>query len=236
MFIALQFLFVVSNTVANMLPRETIAEHAQQSLNSELITNKYEYDHRVLGGTVSYDNNRFILEIAVQSDKGSPFATMAVADIVDFNKDGSQTSMQYFRYWHGWQLLTNLCLLAGTIDLVQFPVFVISLIGASLFWLALSRHIGKLRSAIYSAILLLSTNLLFNFMADLLLSISFFTFLGLLSIGWLLWQKKSLSSELGILWTFGVGCVYSFLDFLTIPAVAVGIVATAGIISCGGVV
>lgn len=233
-FLVLQALFVVFNIVANVLPKEIIVEHSRESVNSSLVKNAYEYDHRIFGGTVSYDNNRFILEIAEQKDLGDPFSTMTVADIVDVDKYGTKTTMQYFRYWHGWQLITNFCLLFGGIELVQIPAFLLTLVGSCLFYSAVSRKVGKLQSAIYCATLLLTTNLFFNFMGDILLSISFFTFLSLISVGFLLYEKEVISDVGLSIWTFGVGCVYSFLDFLTIPAVAAGVVATLALLICRG--
>ena len=234
LFAALVVAFAASNTLANMIPRDVVALHAEQSASSALVANRYEYGHRLLGGTVSYDNNRFILEVALQKDMGDPFSTMAVADIVDADKSGSAVDLQYFRYWHGWQLLTNACLALGTIDLVQIPAFLLTLAGTAAFFSALRRALGAGRAAAFCAALLLSTNLALNFMGDLLLSISFFTFLLLLSAGMLLRQRERLAARGFLVWTFGTGCVYSFLDFLTVPSLAAGLVSACALMLEGG--
>lgn len=108
--LVLQVVFVLSNTAANCLPRPVIESHAQGSESSALLSDVYVYDHRVAAGPVCFDNNRFIIEVAQQKDQGSPFKTMTVAEIDDVTKAGGITHQQYYRYWHGWQLLTNECL------------------------------------------------------------------------------------------------------------------------------
>ena len=110
LFLVLQVAFVLSNTAANCLPRSVIESHAQGSGSSVLLSDMYVYDHRVAAGPVCFDNNRFIIEVAQQKGQGSPFKTMTVAEIDDVTKAGGITHQQYYRYWHGWQLLTNVCL------------------------------------------------------------------------------------------------------------------------------
>ena len=118
LFLVLQVVFVLSNTAANCLPGSVIESHTQGSESSALLSDMYVYDHRVAAGPVCFDNNRFIIEVAQQKDQGSPFKTMAVAEIDDVSKAGGITHQQYYRYWHGWQLLTNVCLYIGGIDVV----------------------------------------------------------------------------------------------------------------------
>lgn len=91
LFLVLQLVFVLSNTAANCLPQAVVETHAQDSESSALLTDMYVYDHRVFAGPVCFDNNRFILEIAQQKDQGSPFKTMAVAEIDDVAKAGGVT-------------------------------------------------------------------------------------------------------------------------------------------------
>ena len=102
LFLVLQVAFVLSNTAANCLPRPVIESHAQGSESSALLSDMYVYDHRVAAGPVCFDNNRFIIEVAQQKDQGSPFKTMAVAEIDDVTKADGITHQQYYRYWHGW--------------------------------------------------------------------------------------------------------------------------------------
>lgn len=91
LFLVLQVAFVLSNTVANCLPRSVIESHAQGSESSALLSEMYVYDHRVAAGPVCFDNNRFIIEVAQQKDQGSPFKTMTVAEIDDVTKAGGIT-------------------------------------------------------------------------------------------------------------------------------------------------
>lgn len=101
LFLVFQVAFVLSNTAANCLPRPVIESHAQGSESSALLTDMYVYDHRVAAGPVCFDNNRFVIEVARQKDRGSPFKTMAVAEIDDVTKANGITHQQYYRYWHG---------------------------------------------------------------------------------------------------------------------------------------
>ena len=83
LFLVFQAAFVLSNAAANCLPRPVVESHAQGSESSALLSDMYVYDHRVAAGPVCFDNNRFIIEVAQQKDQGSPFKTMAVAEIDD---------------------------------------------------------------------------------------------------------------------------------------------------------
>lgn len=221
MLAALQLLFVGCNVLANCLPRDMIAAHAEESLSSPLITNEFAYDHRVLGGPICFDNNRFIVEIARQKDQGSPYRTMALAEIDDVTKGGGIAHQQYFRYWHGWQLLTNFCLLVGNIDVVIFPAAALAIVGGIFAYLALRKRFSRGIALGFLAILLLSTNLLLNCVGDLLLCISFFTALLLMSCMSLhlsaVTDRRDYMRAL-VLWSVANGSVFSFLDFLTIPA------------------
>lgn len=69
LFLVLQVAFVLSNTVANCLPRSVIESHAQGSESSALLSDMYVYDHRVAAGPVCFDNNRFIIEVTQQRTK-----------------------------------------------------------------------------------------------------------------------------------------------------------------------
>lgn len=174
LFLVLQVAFVLSNTVANCLPRSVIESHAQGSESSALLSDMYVYDHRVAAGPVCFDNNRFIIEVTQQKDQGSPFKTMTVAEIDDVTKAGGITHQQYYRYWHGWQLLTNVCLYIGGIDVVVVPAAALAIVGSACAYVALRKRFSKPVTLGFLVILLFSTNLFFNFIGDLLLCISFF--------------------------------------------------------------
>lgn len=181
LFLVLQVVFVLSNTAANCLPRSVIESHTQGSESSALLSDMYVYDHRVAAGPVCFDNNRFIIEVAQQKDQGSPFKTMTVAEIDDVTKAGGITHQQYYRYWHGWQLLTNACLFIGGIDVVVVPAAALAIVGSACAYVALRKRFSKPVTLGFLAILLFSTNLFFNFIGDLLLCISFFVALIMMS-------------------------------------------------------
>lgn len=226
LFLVLQVAFVLSNTVANCLPRPVIESHAQGSESSALLSDMYVYDHRVAAGPVCFDNNRFILEIAQQKDQGSPFKTMAVAEIDDVAKTGGIAHQQYYRYWHGWQLLTNICLFIGGIDVIVAPAAALAIAGSACAYLALRRRFSIPVTLGFLGILLFSTNLFFNVIGDLLLCISFFVALIMMSCMSLRLgsasNARTFTSRL-VLWSIATGAVFSFLDFLTIPAAVVAL-------------
>lgn len=226
LFLSLQIVFVLSNTAANCLPRAVVESHAQGSKSSALLSNMYVYDHRVLAGPVCFDNNRFILEVARQKDQGSPFKTMAVAEIDDVTKNDGIAHQQYYRYWHGWQLLTNVCLLIGGIDVVVAPAAVLAIVGSACAYVALRKRFSLQVTLGFLIILLFSTNLFFNVIGDLLLCISFFVSLIMMSCMSLRLGSassvKTFTNRL-VLWSLATGAVFSFLDFLTIPAAVVAL-------------
>lgn len=154
LFLVLQVAFVLSNTAANCLPRPVIESHAQGSESSTLLSDMYVYDHRVAAGPVCFDNNRFVIEVAQQKDQGSPFKTMAVAEIDDVTKAGGITHQQYYRYWHGWQLLTNVCLFIGDIDVVMVPAAALAIAGSACAYVALRKRFSKPLTLGFLAILL----------------------------------------------------------------------------------
>lgn len=226
LFLALQIVFVLSNTAANCLRRPVVESHAQSSESSALLSNMYVYDHRVLAGPVCFDNNRFILEIAQQKDQGSPFKTMVVAEIDDVTKNDGITHQQYYRYWHGWQLLTNVCLLIGGIDVVVVPAAVLAIVGSACAYVALRKRFSLQVTLGFLIILLFSTNLFFNVIGDLLLCVSFFVALIMMSCMSLRLDfapnTRAFTNRL-VLWSLATGAVFSFLDFLTIPAAVVAL-------------
>ncbi|MFR7797919.1 MAG: hypothetical protein ACLU37_07310 [Collinsella sp.] len=180
LFLVLQVAFVLSNTAANCLPRPVIESHTQGSSPRPCCLTCM-YTTTVLQLVLFADNNRFIIEVAQQKDQGSPFKTMAVAEIDDVTKAGGITHQQYYRYWHGWQLLTNVRLLIGGIDVVVVPAAALAIAGSACAYVALRKRFSKPLTLGFLAILLFSTNLFFNFIGDLLLCISFFVALIMMS-------------------------------------------------------
>lgn len=219
LFLVLQVAFVLSNTAANCLPRPVIESHAQGSESSTLLSDMsdmYVYDHRVAAGPVCFDNNRFVIEVAQQKDHGSPFKTMAVAEIDDVTKAGGITHQQYYRYWHGWQLLTNVCLLIGGIDVVVVPAAALAIAGSACAYVALRERFSMPVTLGFLAILLFSTNHFFNVIGDLLLCISFFVALIMMSCMSLRLDSapnaRVFTSRL-VLWSIATGAVFRFLTF-----------------------
>lgn len=226
LFFVLQLVFVLSNIAANCLPRAVVETHAQDSESSALLTDMYVYDHRVFAGPVCFDNNRFILEIAQQKYQGSPFKTMAIAEIDDVAKTGGITHQQYYRYWHGWQLLTTICLFIGGIDVVVVPAAALAIAGSACAYLALRKRFSVPLTLGFLVILLFSTNLFFNVIGDLLLCISFFVALTMMSCMSLRLSSAPSTQAFAnrlVLWSIATGAVFSFLDFLTIPAAVVAL-------------
>ena len=150
-----------------------IGKNASASVTSPLLTRLYEYDHRELASTVAYDNNRFILEIALQQDEGNPLATGVTAAIEDIQPDGSFTSNSYFRYWHGWQLITNACLSIGSIDVVSAVVFVLTIIAGVGYLVLLCGYVGRTQACVFGVVAFQGTNFALAFHSDLTLGISF---------------------------------------------------------------
>ncbi|WP_143757930.1 hypothetical protein [Collinsella sp. An2] len=233
--VILQALFTASNIAASSLPRATLTARAEDAWESPLLSRRYSYDHRILTAPVSYDNNRFIPQIAEQHDAGNPFATSVQARIDDRNPDGSTTTFDYFRYWHGWQLLTDLGLLAGGIPGVQAIVFVLLIGSIAWFTYELSCHMGTIASLVFAATAFLATGFAYNFAADLTLGISSASVIVasalVLRAGHISRSGPLETRRLLCLIALASGAIYCFLDFLTIPAAMLALFVFSGTVA-----
>ena len=235
--VLLQLCFVASNVGANMLPKTALQERAEASWASPLLTNIYRYDTSIATIPVCYDNNRFIIEVAQQRSWDDPLTTSVRASIADRSPEGVDVPFDYFRYWHGWQMLCDLGLLAGGIGAIQ--AIVLTLLAVSIIWLtvALNASVGLPAAITFSAAAFIPTGLGITFMTDLTLGISLsagiFTSALLVTVGHLKRQDEPYSTRrLLSLIALGGGAVYCFLDFLTIPAAVLAMVVFCGTIAC----
>jgi hypothetical protein len=225
---SLQVLFTGCNLLAQTLPKDVIEQHIDKSQDSPLFTRTYRYDYQLFGSRVNYDNNRFLVSIALQQEHDSAFETYVRASIVDSSPDPEEesarkySSYDYFRYWHGWQLLSNLCFSLGPVGLLQAVVACLALLATALLFMGLKKYVGMGGALAFTALAFLSTNILGNFLGDITLTISIFTVTyfcaAILFVGKSgLPQKNFLVSLLCL----AAGAFYNFTDFLTIPAFAI---------------
>lgn len=131
--VLLQLCFVASNVGANMLPKTVLQERAEASWASPMLTNIYRYDTSIATIPVCYDNNRFIIEVAQQRSWDDPLTTSVRASIADRSPEGVDVPFDYFRYWHGWQMLCGLGLLGGGavycfLDFLTIPAAVLAMV------------------------------------------------------------------------------------------------------------
>ena len=235
--VALQAAFVGSNVLANMLPRDQLAARAEEAWESPLLSRRYEFEHRVATVPIAYDNNRFIAQIAEQQDFGDPLTTSVRASIVDHPASGEEFPFEYFRYWHGWQLLTNLGLLVGGIPAIQVIVFVLLFGSAGWFTYELSRRMGAVAGVVFSAVFFVPTGLIFNFVADLTLGISLSSAVFVSAAILRCARKRAADGDrdavrrrVCILALMG-GALFNYLDFLTIPAAALSLVVFSAMVA-----
>lgn len=225
-FIVLQGLFIMSNMAAQLIPREPIERHLVASSESPLLAYAGDHSHKVFGSDVSFDNNVFIGAIALQEAHANPFET-SVRATIDV-PSASFVNYDYFRYWHGWQLLTDACLYFGTIEFLQVVVLVLSVAASVAYTVQLFRCIGIVPALLFGILLLFSTNLFGNFMGDILLSISFFAALGICAgiifAGRRRASGTSVDNSPVFLLCMVCGAVFNFLDFLTVPSMVLGLV------------
>lgn len=220
-----QLTFVALNTAAQTLPRETIARHIDDSEESPIFQRIFNHDYKVMGSTVSYDNNRYIKSIASQKEYATSFETFVRATIIDYFKDGAPYTFDYFRYWHGWQLLTNLSFTFGDVLVLQTLVFLLTALSVALFLVNMKHYIGWSASVLFALLAFFSTNIFGNFLGDITLSISVFSSVffcaAILFVGRTEWRNKTY--VVGLLCLIA-GAVFNFLDFLTVPAFILALV------------
>lgn len=101
LFIALQFVFLLSNVIADSLPKEPIEIHLEESHDSILLSRVFDYDQSILGSRVSYDNNRFIEAMVHQDTYGGDVLQSSILNGIDYTVPDRSFHVEYYRYWHG---------------------------------------------------------------------------------------------------------------------------------------
>ncbi len=232
--LALQVIFLASNVAANMLPHDALVARAEEAWSSPMLSRRYNFEYRIASVPIAYDNNRFISQIAEQQVFDNPLVTAVRANIIDHPASGNPTQFDYFRYWHGWQLLTNVGLLIGGIQAIQAIVFVLLIGSAAWLTYELSRRMGIGAGTAFSLVFFVPTGLIFNFAADLTLGISLssavFSSAAILCCARRCSEgsdRDDLRRRACVIALIG-GALFNYLDFLTIPAAAVALVVFSG--------
>ncbi len=213
-FAALQVLFTGMATLAAALPREAIEENLAESADDPLLNGYFDYSGSLMGSRECHDNNRYIASIARQDALSGPLEAAAINGIDDFDHTGAEQHWNYFRYWHGWSLLTNACLEIGGVRLVSLAVAAIELLALALLAREVRRELGTLSAALLAAALALSTGLFWSFLSDITLGISFAALCASLAG---VVRMRGRPAEAALI----AGCIYNFFDFCTVPALAV---------------
>ena len=221
--LGLQVVFAGIVTLASALPREPIEAHLAASESDALLNGYFDYSKNFMGSHECHDNNRYIVDIALQDDQGNAFSTAMTASITDVDWTGLPKHYQYFRYWHGWQLLTNLCLEIGGIQVVAVVVFMLEAAAAVWLFLEMRRRIGNWPAAIFVFVLSASTGLIWGFASDLLLGISFATIMASCASALFAGRHFEGMFPIAVVALIG-GAVFNFLDFYTVPALAIAAV------------
>lgn len=230
--VGIQAVFVACNLCAASLPREAMASHIEQSQDDPVLTRGYDYSYKLAGSRVSYDNNRYLTSVALQHEQGSVFDTAMTTVIEDTHEDGTKFVWPYFRYWHGWQLLTDVCFMIGPIQVVEVVAGFLALGSLILLTVGMRRYLGWIPSLAFVAVAFFSTNIFCNFVGDILLSLSVstvtFCSAAILLLGRARSDRRLFYISLACLLT---GAVYCFIDFLTIPAFALALVVLCALLA-----
>lgn len=223
-FIALQLIFLLCNIAAVALPKEPILMHLAESQDSPLLSRVFDYGHEMLGSHVTYDNNRFIEALARQDTFGGDLLESTALNGIDYTMPDSNIHGNYYRYWHGWQLFAFLCLTFGTIDFLALVIAVFAMASSLLFLSELRHYVGWPAAIAFSITSLFATNIIGNFMGDLLLclSITSLLFFCALILRFARTRRRCDLFATGALCLFA-GAVFCYLDFFTIPAFAIAL-------------
>ncbi|WP_165062103.1 hypothetical protein [Adlercreutzia sp. ZJ154] len=231
-FVGLQALFFVSSVCAAALPKEPILNNIEASQESSLVQ-YFDYSHEVFGSSVSFDNNRFIESFAKQDDyEGDPVKASAL-NMIEYTMPGTTTTIEYFRYWHGWQLPIFLLLMIGNLDFVSIVLGIFAFGSAVFFLLQLRHYLGWIPATVFSLVAFLSTNIIGNFMGDILLSFSISIVILFCAIS----LKVGRNPNRGVRWQdcicFTSACLFCFFDFFTIPSYAIAMAVFSGMLASG---
>lgn len=250
-FASLQALFLLCNLAATALPKEPIVAHLEESKDNPLLSRCFEYDHQLLGGSICYDNNRFIQAMAEEDTYGGDILKASVLSNVVYTFPGSDSQYVYYRYWHGWELLAFVCLTFGDINLFAVVLALITFLSSAFFINQLRHYLGWAPSLVFFFITFFATNIFINFIGDMLLSLSIFSLVAvcglILKVGRCT-PNKQLNNEEDIQDTgtlrenmpfritcicFIGGCLFCYLDFFTIPSFAIGLTVFSCLIASG---
>lgn len=230
----LQGVFIVSNVIAVNLPEEELARRVNVSANDPMLASLGVHDQYVLGSLTSYDNNSFFKVMAEQVRYDNPLETVARTTISDPFEDGAGHQDDYFRYWHGWQLLVDLCFFFGGLRLLQGVVVLLSVASMSLLFFGLRRHLCIISSLMFVLLAFFSTNIFGNFMGDVTLSISIFSTCAVASTVLYIDASREQGERFKVFWVCMVaGTVFNFFDFFTIPAYMIALVMFCALLALG---
>lgn len=230
--LGLQAVFLLSSIGAAALPKGEILDHIDASSDSTLVQ-YFDYDHKVLGSAVSFDNNRFIEDFANQDDYGGDAVKAAALNRIEYTMPWGANTFEYFRYWHGWQLPVFLLLMVGNLDLVSVALGLFALGCGAFFLWQLRWYLGWAAAGAFSVLVFFSTNVLGNFMGDLLLCLSISVVTLCCAIGLLVGRNPRRS----IFWQdcicLASGSLFCFFDFFTIPSYAIALAVFSAMVASG---
>ena len=237
-FLGLQLLFFLCNVCAAALPKGPIIQHLEESQNSPLMNRVFEYDIKLMGTPITYDNNRFLESMAKQDSYDGDIVKSSILSSIEYTMPDGSSHMSYYRYWHGWQLPAFLCLTFGPITLFAGLIALIALCASTFFVNELRHYLGWLPSIAFFIVSFCATGILFNFMGDLLMALSIFVLLGCCAVILHLGRRRgqhALSSRRGgydvALGCFVGGCLFCYLDFFTIPSFAIALAVFSSLVA-----
>lgn len=230
--IGLQVVFFICNICAAALPKDTIEQHIDSSDNS-VLTQYFYYGDATFGSNVSYDNNRFIEAFAKQDEFDGDVIKESVVNKVEYTLPDSVHTIEYFRYWHGWQLPVFLCLMIGNLDFLAVILGLYALATVCFFIWNLRYYSGWIPALGFALICFFSTNILGNFVGDLLLCLSITTLTLFCGLSLYFGRKHE-----GDIYRQDIIClidasVFCYLDFLTVPSYAIALYVFCAMIASG---
>lgn len=232
-FLCLQGVFFLSNLASAALPKESVNANLAASADDDLLAKQFSYDSTLFGSSVSFDNNRFIEAFANQYDFDGDVLMASIINRIDYSMPDSVASVDYFRYWHGWQLPVFLVLSVGRIGLLSLVLGILAWGGVAFFLIELHRYAGWLPAIAFTSIALFSTNLIGNFKGDFLLCLSM-TVVVICAAFILRAGRRANEASLRIdVLCMASGCFFCFFDFFTIPAFALAFIVFASMVASG---
>lgn len=234
-FVGLQGLFFLGSVAASALPKEPILQHLEESADDPLLSQVFRYDAVLFGSSVSFDNNRFIEAFARQDPFDGDAVKASILDRVVYTMPEGQDVVDYYRYWHGWQLPVFLVLLVGDAGLLSLCLGLLALGAAAFFLVELHHYAGWVPAAAFTGVAFFSTNILGNFLGDLLLALSVSAVVLCAAFALRVGRKGSASARARVLdaLCLASGCLFCYLDFFTVPAFALGLAVFSSMVARG---